>query len=396
VLPDRAVYWYGAHAPRVEPLRTDASSEVVVVGGGVAGLTCVQALAARGVEVTLLERSFCGAGASGRTSGFITPDSELELSDLVANYGEGRGRELWEFARSGLERIRGTIDALAMDCDYQVQDSLFVARTVRGFRKVIEVEHRTHVSLGYPSTLHDREALGTIVASRGYQGGVRYGGTFGMNSYAYCRALRDALACQGVRIHEGTPVTALTDQGVETPGGRVTARAVAVFTDRHLPELGLAEGEVHQVRTFLGLSRPLSTREIQVVFPGDRLMVWDTDLAYQYFRITGEGRLLLGAASLWDMYSTREPSSQRRLVGRLCRYLGELFPSLSIEFEHLWPGLLGISKDFAPVVGRHPALPAVHFAGAAAGLPWAAALGDYLAKKITEGRDELDGTLRLR
>jgi glycine/D-amino acid oxidase-like deaminating enzyme len=93
------------------------------------------------------------------------------------------------------------------------------------------------------------------------------------------------------------------------------------------------------------------------------------------------------------MYSTREPSSQRRLVGRLCRYLGELFPSLSIEFEHLWPGLLGISKDFAPVVGRHPALPAVHFAGAAAGLPWAAALGDYLAKKITEGRDELDGTL---
>ena len=40
-----------------------------------------------------------------------------------------------------------------------------------------------------------------------------------------------------------------------------------------------------------------------------------------------------------------------------------------------------------------PGFPAVHFAGAAAGLPWAAALGDYLAQKITEGRAEVDETL---
>jgi glycine/D-amino acid oxidase-like deaminating enzyme len=51
-----------------------------------------------------------------------------------------------------------------------------------------------------------------------------------------------------------------------------------------------------------------------------------------------------------------------------------------------------VSKDFAPVVGRHGDLPA-HFAGAAAGLPWAAALGEYLAQKITDGRDEFDEIL---
>ena len=35
----------------------------------------------------------------------------------------------------------------------------------------------------------------------------------------------------------------------------------------------------------------------------------------------------------------------------------------------------------------------MHFAGGAAGLPWAAALGRYLAERILEGRDELDATL---
>jgi gamma-glutamylputrescine oxidase len=388
-----SVYWYGQGTPRLEPLRHRVRSDVAVVGGGVAGLTCAHALVERGATVTLLEQAFCGAGASGKSSGFITPDSELELSDLVSNYGKERGRELWEFAMSGLERIRRTIEDLALECDYQIQDSLFVARTARAFRKVIEAEHRTHQSLGYSSTLYDRASLPAIVGSRAYHGGIRYAGTFGMNSYAYCRALRDELERRGVRIHEGTPVVRFTAHGVETPEGGVAAQSVAVLTDRHLPALGLAAPAVYHVQTFLAVSRPLRAEEIVGIFPGDRLMVWDTDLVYQYFRITGEGRLLIGAARLSDMYSANEARSSQPIARKLYRYLREHFPSLTIELEYLWPGLIGVSKDFLPVVGRHAAIPTVYFAGAGAGLPWAAALGDYLAQKIIAGRDELDESL---
>ena len=77
-----------------------------------------------------------------------------------------------------------TIQERAIECDYQVQDSLFVARTARAFRKVVEAEHRTHVSLGYRSTLYDRGSLGAIIGARAYHGGIRYAGTFGINSYA--------------------------------------------------------------------------------------------------------------------------------------------------------------------------------------------------------------------
>jgi len=390
---DLSVYWYGGQTPRVEPLRGDVKSEVVVVGGGMAGLTCAQSLVARGVEVTVVEQAFCGAGASGKSSGFITPDSELELSDLVSNYGERRGQALWEFARAGLERIRRTIEDLAVDCDYQVQDSLFVARTARAFRKVIEAEHRTHAALGYRSTLYDRSSLGAIIGSRAYHGGIRYAGTFGINSYAYCRKLRDELERRGVRIYEGTPVMRLSGRGIETPSGSVTAATIAVLTDRALPALGLAAPAVYHVQTFLAISRPLRAGEIRVIFPGDHLMVWDTDLVYQYFRITGEGRLLLGGAQLGSMYARHESRSNPRVARRLYAYLGEHFPALTIELAHFWPGLIGVSKDFAPVVGRHEAYPTVFFAGAGAGLPWAAALGEYVAQKITEGRGELDEVL---
>ena len=92
--PTLAVYWQGGAPPSVTPLRGDTRTEVVVVGGGMAGLSCADALAQRGVAVVLLEQEFCGAGASGRSSGFITPDSELELFDLLSSLGEARGLQL--------------------------------------------------------------------------------------------------------------------------------------------------------------------------------------------------------------------------------------------------------------------------------------------------------------
>jgi gamma-glutamylputrescine oxidase len=364
---DSSVYWFGRNRPPIQPLQSSTAAEVVVVGGGIAGLTCAHALAERGREVALVEQAFCGAGASGRSSGFVTPDSELDFSDLVAHYGPAAGRTLWEFARSGVERIRRTIETFQIECDCQVQDSLVVAPSPRELRRSLEVEHRTLASLGYPSTLYDRASLEAILGSRLYAGGLRSSGTFAMNAYAYCRALADGIERQGVRIFEGTPVTRFTGDGVETTGGSITARTVLVLADRCLPHLGLA---------------------------AERFMVWDTSLIYPYFRITGEGRLLLGGATLASVYASGDGRSSVDSIDRQFKqYLGEHFPSLAVDFDHIWSGRIGVSKDFAPVAGRHPDYANIYFAGAAAGLPWAAALGEYLARKITEGRDELDELL---
>jgi gamma-glutamylputrescine oxidase len=150
---------------------------------------------------------------------------------------------------------------------------------------------------------------------------------------------------------------------------------------------------VYHVQTFLAISRRLPEKDIRLVFPNDRFMVWDSDLLYHYFRVTGDSRLLLGGSDLRSVYSRRETFGAQRAAANLTNYLAAHFPSLRVEFENLWRGLIGVSKDFAPIVGTHASFPTVHFAGAAAGLPWAAAIGEYLAGKITDGRGELDEAL---
>jgi gamma-glutamylputrescine oxidase len=122
-------------------------------------------------------------------------------------------------------------------------------------------------------------------------------------------------------------------------------------------------------------------------------MVWGTDVTYKYFRVTGDQRLLIGGCTLTTMYSRRELHRPEQAVRHLQRYLDRHFPDVRVELAACWPGLIGITKDFAPVVGHHPRYASVHFAAGAAGLPWAAALGRYLAERVLDGRNDFDAQL---
>jgi gamma-glutamylputrescine oxidase len=176
-------------------------------------------------------------------------------------------------------------------------------------------------------------------------------------------------------------------------GFTVRAEAVVLCVDRFLPEFDLLSNEVFHIQTFLAVSAPLSDSQRSAIFPDSPLMVWDSDLIYQYFRLTGDNRLLLGASSLRYTYARKHGEVASGIVRKMRALVRRKFPHTPLELEYFWPGLLGVSKDFLPILGQAGAPPRTFFAGAGAGLPWAAALGEYVADKITEGRDELDGTL---
>jgi gamma-glutamylputrescine oxidase len=390
--PSQNVFWYRQNKKQkrsITPLDKDRTADVVVVGGGMAGITCAEMLATLGADVVLVERDFLGAGASGKTSGFITPDSELELSDLVRNRGPKKAKQLWDFVTGGVDHIAKNIEKHGFDCDYQVQDSLFIANDAKGF-SVVEHEHNGRIALGYKSKLYDAKSIGKVIGSEGYAGGVRYPDTFGMNGYLYCQAMKDVLAKKKVKIFEQSRASAITAEGIECNGKRIKAPKVVVCTDRFLPENGILKRDIYHAQTFLSISKPLKDAQVSKIFPKDQLMVWDTDLIYQYFRITGDNRLLLGAASMLYTYDRRERMKTSRIEKKMKAYFAKKFPQIPLEIESIWPGMLGVSKDFVPIAAQHEDKKHLYFLGGAAGLPWAAALGTYLAEKIMKGRKDLD------
>jgi glycine oxidase len=65
-----------------KPINPSATAEVVIVGGGVIGLTIARALAQRGVrDVLLIERGSLGAEASWAAGGILAPQVEVDHKD---------------------------------------------------------------------------------------------------------------------------------------------------------------------------------------------------------------------------------------------------------------------------------------------------------------------------
>ncbi len=386
------VYWYTLSDGRenIEELKDNISCDVVIVGGGMAGLMCAQKLADSGRKVILLEKDFVGGGASGKSSGFITPDSELELSDLHDNLGSSDAKILWEFAKGGVKAIEENIKEFNFQCDYQKQDSLFIAKSESGFEKV-KHEHEIQQSLGYESKLYDQKSIENVVGSRGYYGGIQYGETFGITSYLYCQQLKDVLKNKGVRIFENCEVVKIQESGVKTKDHEVLAQSIVVATDRWAQDLVQEGREIYHAQTFLGITRPLPDDLINYMFPKSKMMVWDTELIYQYFRVIGDNRLLIGGSNILYTYEPHAAISTALIRRKLQKYLHLNFPKLiNVELEYLWPGLIGVSKDFLPVAGQKDGSKNIYYVGGAAGLPWAAALGLYLGEKILSGETKMD------
>ena len=67
-----------------------------------------------------------------------------------------------------------------------------------------------------------------------------------------------------------------------------------------------APKEIYHVQTFLAVSERLADSDIDRMFPKGPLLVWGSDVTYTYFRLTGDGRLLIGGCSLANMYSPRQ------------------------------------------------------------------------------------------
>src|SRR5262245_64068454 len=111
------------HCP---PLNSDIKCDVLIIGGGFSGVSAAAEFLRKGHKVVLLEKNILGGSSSGRSAGFLTPDSELELNQLVRRYGAQAAREIWDAPVRGIERIVGVIKKFNIECGLLQQHSLFL------------------------------------------------------------------------------------------------------------------------------------------------------------------------------------------------------------------------------------------------------------------------------
>ena len=113
-------------SPFCPNLEGNISTDCLVIGGGFAGLHAALRLVEGGKGVVLLEKSICGGGASGQSAGFLTPESEKDLRQLIDKYGKKQAEILYKIPREGVRLILETAKKYKFSCDLRKQDSLLL------------------------------------------------------------------------------------------------------------------------------------------------------------------------------------------------------------------------------------------------------------------------------
>ena len=166
---------------------------MLIVGGGFSGVSAAAEFLKKGYKVVLIEKNILGGSSSGRSAGFLTPDSELELHQLVRRYGPEAAKEIWDAPCRGIERIVGGIKKYDIECGLLEQDSLFLGLGKHGKEAVeseagVPEERRLH----RPDDLRGRRSSRAFSAPRAIPPASA---TAAPTASIRCCACRDSRTC---------------------------------------------------------------------------------------------------------------------------------------------------------------------------------------------------------
>lgn len=377
--------------PPIRPLTQEIQVDIAILGGGMTGVSAAATLMNRGLRVALIERNVLGGSSTGRSAGFLTPDSELELSQLERRFGIEGAKAIWRVPVRGVELIVDRVKKYDIQCDLIKQDSLFVGLGKDG-RKAIDGEKIARDAAGFETTIYDKKQLEGVLGSESYVGAVRYGGTYGISALQFAQGMKRVLIEGGVQVFEATEALRIDGHKIHTHSGSVTADKIIVAMDKLDPEFTRFSKEAFHAQTFLCISEPLSDLDYRNLFPsGVQFQCWDSTLVYSYWRMTGTHRLLLGGGSALTTFMNQWYNNER-VVDRVIRDFRKRFPKLRrLHFGQFWPGLIDTTRDLLPTIIRDAEAPHVHYAFGIVGLPWASFCGDFLGRVLVgeAGDDEM-------
>lgn len=316
-------------------------SDVVVIGGGVAGCASALALARRGLSVRVLERN-PGEGASWAAAGIIGP--QLEAA------GDGPLARLCLASRDLYPELAASLtEATGIDVGFRRCGALRVALTPSGRDEIArEVAWQREAGLALERCDGDAARARAPALCDEVAGGVWLADEARVDPPSLMRALRIAAERAGVQFRAGAAVRRVLVEREQACGAqledgtKVEARWTVIAAGSWsslLEASGLAPAAVRPVRGQIVELTPASPVLSQVIFgPGCYLSPRD------------DGRVLVGATMEFAGYVTAVTS---RAVRDLLTAALRLVPALGdAPLGRTWAGLRPHTKDDLPILGE--------------------------------------------
>lgn len=310
------------HNYKGKRLEGNMSTEVLVIGGGMAGILCAYKLKQIGVPCVVVEGKKIGSGVTGNTTAKITAQHGLIYDRLIKKQGLMAARQYYEINQQAVTEFRSLAEHFP--CDFEQKNAyVYSSDSI----EKLELEQTAYARLSIPHMMQEQPPIPVAVKA-----------ALGMEYQAQFHPLRLLYAlAQELEVFEDSMVQRLDGSKAITEHGVVAAKHIILAT--HFPMVnipGLYFMKLYQHRSYV------IALENGPQLPG---MYVDEQMEGHSFR-NYQNYLLIGGG---DHKTGKEGGG----LAELQAISKKEYPEFTIKYA--WAAQDCMSLDSIPYIGRHRA-----------------------------------------
>ena len=340
-------YWIdSASFPTFAKIDRDVDVDVVVVGGGITGLTTAYLLTSAGKSVALIERGRCAEIDTAHTTAHLTMVTDTRLNELVGRFGRSHAQAVWDAGRAAIDQIERIVDEHAIECSFEgVEGYLHAPAGEPDAEQVDSLKEDANLAreLGFSAEFVDDVPLMSGP-------GVRFADQARFHPRKYLAGMARAIRAKGGEIFEHSPADEFLANPlrVEANGRRLRCQDIVIAT--HNPIAGVVSTmreDLFQTKLALYTSYAVAGRVTRDCVPD--ALFWDTANPYHYLRTEPQRDHQLVIFGGED-HKTGQVSDTGKRYAHLEEALLAALPAIAIS--HRWSGQVIETPDGLPYIGK--------------------------------------------
>ncbi len=226
---DNLSFWFASAIKPIafEKLRSDVDTDILVVGGGISGLTSAYCLAKEGRKVVLVEDGFIGSGETGRTTAHLTCALDDRYFELEKIFDKPTAKLAAQSHTAAIEWIANTVKQNNIDCHFKRVDGYLFSHPSDS-NETLQKEYKATQRAGLLT-----EMLNNIpsIAAEQVKWCIKFPNQGQFHILLYMKGLADAFIQLGGKIYTETKAESITKDGATANGFKIKANHIVVATN---------------------------------------------------------------------------------------------------------------------------------------------------------------------
>lgn len=335
-------------------LNKNIETEILIVGGGIAGLTTAYCLLKAGRQVVLIEDGFIGSGETGRTTAHLTCALDDRYFELENTFGEEKAILAANSHMSAIQWIANTVKHEKIDCHF---------KTVNGYLFLSENDKKETLDKEYTATKRVgllTEMLQQVpeLANEKGKSCIKFPKQGQFHIMKYLKGLVEVIVSMGGKIYTETKAKNITKDGAKANGHEIKAQHIVVATNTPVNDWVTMHTKQWPYRTYvIGAKVPKGKLPYALWWDtGDTKSKWIVS-PYHYVRLEEFNSkfdlLISGGEDHKVGQADDEQIPEEERYTNLIEWTKKRFPDME-DIEYKWSGQVMEPIDSLAFIGKNP------------------------------------------